>query len=364
MIITRYVSKEVCQTLLAIISILMLAFLCQQMVRYLNYAATGRIPTQILFHLVGFEIPNLLGLLLPLSLYLAIVMTYGRLYADHEMSILQMCGFGHARMMGITLMMSTGVSALVLLIMLWLNPMISAQREQLMSSDAATLHLIRTLIPGRFRVSPGGQHVMYVEKLSRDHERANNVFMAREKKMADDGKSFVYNLVVADQGYQVKDAASGDQFFIAEDGYRYEGVPGHNDYKITKFSQYKVRMPTKVAATNPAEVEALPTRALWQRYADPFAAAELQWRISIGIATLLLALLAVPLSAVQPRKGRYLALLPAIMVYIFYINILFITRRWIERGTLSIAVGMWWVHGVALITVLMILYYGWRVSKR
>ncbi len=364
MIITRYVSKEVFQTLLAIISVLMLAFLCQQMVRYLNYAATGRIPTQILFHLVGFEIPNLLGLLLPLSLYLAILMTYGRLYADHEMSILQMCGFGHARMMGITLVMSMLVSLIVLMLMLWINPISSAKRQQLMSSDAATLHLIRTLIPGRFRVSPGGQHVMYVEKLSRDHERANNVFMAREKKMGDDGQSFVYNLVVANQGYQIKDAASGDQFFVAKEGYRYEGVPGHNDYKITKFNQYKVRIPTKVAPPNPSEVEALRSYQLWQRYNDPLAAAELQWRISIGIATLMLALLAVPLSAVQPRKGRYLALLPAIMVYIFYINILFITRRWVERGTLSIAIGMWWVHAVALMCVLVVLYFGWRVSRR
>src|SRR5438309_4242618 len=98
MIISRYLNREIFNTLLVLVIVLLLAFLCQQMVRYLNFVALGKIPTGILLQLVSFEIPNLLSLLLPLSLYLGILITYGRLYADNEMSILQMSGFGNRQL--------------------------------------------------------------------------------------------------------------------------------------------------------------------------------------------------------------------------------------------------------------------------
>ena len=66
MIISRYLAREVMIAVLAIITILLLAFLSQQVVRYLNYVAVGKIPTNVLFELVSFEIPYLLAVLLPL----------------------------------------------------------------------------------------------------------------------------------------------------------------------------------------------------------------------------------------------------------------------------------------------------------
>lgn len=217
-----------------------------------------------------------------------------------------------------------------------------------MSSDEATLHLIKTLIPGRFQVSPNGHHVMYVEKLSRDHERAKNVFMAQEKKNPDNPKLNSWMLVLAGQGYQEKDTESQDQLFVTTDGYRYEGTPGQNDYKIIQYKKYKVRIPQNDVHVTQEENEALPTLQLWLDYANPKRAAELQWRFSIALSSLLLALLAVPLSAVRPRQGRYLILLPAILVYIVYINLLFIARHWLEQGTVPAIIGIWWVHGLIL----------------
>lgn len=360
MIITRYLTREVINALFAVTLVLLLAFLSQQVVRYMNYAAIGKIPTNILLQLVSFEIPYLLALLLPLSLYLGILLAYGRLYSDNEMAILQMYGFGTRRLMRLTTIITIFVSFIVLFLMLWVNPVISAKRQQVMSSDEATLHLIQTLSPGRFQVSPDGHHVMYVEKLSRDHQRAENVFLAQERKNPDEDAQNSWMLVLASLGYQIKDKDTQDQFFVTEDGYRYEGTPGQNDYVITQYKKYTVRIPQVDTRNVHQENEGLSTSQLWQDYANPKRAAELQWRFSIALSALLLGILAVPFSRVNPRQSRFAMLLPAVLVYIIYINLLFMARHWVEQGMVPILIGMWWVHIVVglFLGLILLLFSG------
>lgn len=353
-IISRYLTREVSQALFVVTLVLLLAFLSQQMVRYMNFVAIGKIPTNVLLELVGFEVPYLLALLLPLGVYLGILLAFGRLYADHEMIIMQMSGYGSGQLYRLITSIAITVFAIILVLMLWVNPWISAKRQQVMGSDEATVHLIQTMIPGRFQVSPDGRNVMYVEKMSRDRLVAENIFLAEQKKNTD-AKSAEQNawmLVAANQGYQEKDKESNDQLFVAEDGYRYEGVPGQNDFKITQFKKYFVRLPQNSPQAAHAENESLPTEQLLVNYNNPKRAAELQWRVSVALSAVLLTFLAVPLSTVRPRQGRYLILLPAILVYIVYVNLLWIARRWVEQGVVPLDIGMWWVHGLMLMLVL------------
>lgn len=363
MIISRYITREVVNTLIAVTTVLVLAILSQQIVRYLNYAAVGKIPTDVLLELVSFEIPYLLALLLPLCLYLGIMLAYGRLYANNEMAILQMYGYGNRRILRLTIIIAFVISAFVLYLMLWVNPVISAKRQVVMESDEATVHLVQTLMPGRFQVSPDGSHVMFVQQLSRDRQRAQNVFLAQEKKAADETKQNTWMLVVANEGYQTKSKDNQGQFFVTTDGYRYEGTPGQNDYTITRFGKYLVRIPPSDVHVSHEEDETLSTMQLIKEYNNPKRAAELQWRFSIAITTFLLALLAVPLSAVRPRQSKLFVILPAILVWILYFNSLLIARHWVEQGLIPISLGMWWVHGVMLIVVLLVLYVSSRSWK-
>lgn len=355
-ILSKYLTREVVLTLSAVLGILLVAFLSQQIVRYLNYAAIGKIPASIMMELVSFEAPYLLAMLMPLALYLGIMLSFGRLHADNEMAIMQMGGYNRERLLKLTAFIALAAAGVVLFLMLWINPWISAKRQQMMEGDEATLHLIQTLVPGRFQASPDGRHVMYVESLSRDRDRAQNVFLADEKHDPKHPEQTSWMLVYADQGYQTSGADPSDQYFVTTNGYRYEGTPGQNNYTIVQYKKYTVR----IGQGDPRELhqqnESLSTIDLLSDYGNPKRAAELQWRFSIAIATFLLAILAVPLSAVRPRQGRYLILLPAILVYIVYIQLLIIARHWVEQGTVSIAIGVWWVHALVLLGVLIVLH--------
>lgn len=362
MIISRYLTRAVFRATFAITIVLLLAFVSQQLVRYLNYVAIGKIPTNILLQLVGFEIPYLLALLLPLGLYLGILMAYGRLYIDNEMSILQLSGIGEGKLVRMTLFVMCVCTLCILVLMLIVNPWVAAKRQVLMKSDEATLHMIQTLIPGRFQVSPDGKHVMYVEKLSRDHTRAKSVFLAANTMSANDvdGNS-PWMVVFADEGYQVKDNLTNDQFFVTRYGHRYEGIAGQNDYRITQFNKYEIRIPQTEVKISHEEDEAISSLNLWRDYHDPSRAAELQWRLSIGINAFLLALLAIPLSSRQPRKSRYLTIFPAILFYILYFNILLVAKHWVEQGRVPISIGLWWVHG--MVAILVVILYLFNIAR-
>lgn len=360
MIIKRYLVREVVQATLVVISVLLLAFLSQQVVRYMNYVAVGKIATHVLFQLVSFEVPYLSALLLPLALYLGILLAFGRLYTNNEMVILQMSGFGERRLLRLMAGLGVLISLLILILMTYVNPWVSLKRQALMESDEATLHLIQTLIPGRFQVTPDGKRVMYVEKLSLDRSQAKNVFMAEQRVSPDRPDETRWMLVFADTGYQEKVARSEDPYFVTTDGYRYEGTPGDNAYKVIQFKKYAVRIPEAAPNLNHIEDEALSTRVLFKERRDPRRAGELEWRLSIPLSALMLALLAVPLSAIRPRSGRFLVLLPAVLIYIFYINLLFMARHSLEAGALPLWLGMWWVHALMGCLVLAVLWYRQR----
>jgi len=356
MIISRYLIKEVLHTLLAVTFVLLLVFISQQLVRYLSYAASGKIAANILLQIVGFEIPNLLALLLPLGLFLGVILAYGRLYADNELRVLHACGLSIKRLVLITSVLAVLITLVVGILMLWVNPMITANKQKILSSGSAD-NLLDTLMPGRFQVSSDGKRVAYVEKISRNHREADNIFIAEQEKNGLDMTGTPWIVLSAAAGYQMIDPETKQPFIVATNGYRYAGTPGQNDYRIIKFQKYAIRTPDMTLNTQRQIQEAVPTKKLMQNYHDPESASELQWRLAIPFSAFLLAFLAIPLSQVKPRQGRYAMLLPAILIYVAYMNLLFAGRNLIEQKTLSILIGLWWVH---LIILMLILGLFWR----
>jgi len=82
--------------------------------------------------------------------------------------------------------------------------------------------------------------------------------------------------------------------------------------------------------------------------ADATASARSQilWRIALPLAALNLALLAIPLGAVNPRLGRSGDLLVAGLIALLYMNLINLSRGWVSSGKLSFGVGVWLVHAV------------------
>ena len=344
MIISRYLLKEVLAALCAVTIVLLLIFLSNQLVRYLSYAAAGKIAAEFVVRLLGFEIPYLLALLLPLGLYLGIILAYGRLYADSELPVMQAHGLSQTRLLSITLLLALAVAGVVLFLMLMVNPVIAQEKNKGIAGST----IMDTLRPGRFQVLSGGKRVVYVEKISRNRQQADNLFIAEEQNPVNEQANSAWIVVSAARGAQEKLLPTKQSFIVSREGFRYAGTPGENAYSIIKFAKYAVRIPAPVLSSAHEEAEAIPTHRLWAKRHDPASAAELQWRLALPLSVLVLTLLAVPLAQTRPRQSRYTNFLPAILLYIVYINLLLVARNWVEIKMVPIAVGMWWVHALVL----------------
>lgn len=361
MIISRYLIKEVLNALFAVSFVMLLIFLSNQLIRYLKYAAKGKIAAGAVLQLMGLEIPYLLVLLLPLGVYLGIMVAFGRLYAENEMRVMQACGLTTKKLIYITSLLGIFVSLIVTLLSLWLNPYLLSEKDKILEKHVASDNVLDTLVAGRFQVSADDKRVIYVESIGRDHQKASNLFIAEQKKKSDVDTS--WSVLSASEGYQIRDPKNQDRFVVATDGFRYEGTPGENGYKIIQFEKYGVRLVEQILGDKHQPQGGLPTQVLIKNYHDPHSASELQWRLSMPISAFLLALLALPLSQGKPRHGRFQNLLPAILIYIIYLNLLFVTRDWVHAETIPAALGMWWVHGLIFaLTVILFLKQSNRLS--
>lgn len=356
MIILRYLAKEVISTLLSVTLVLLFIFVSNQFVRYLGEAAAGKLLGSVLLRLMLFQIPYLLGFLLPLGLFLGILLTYGRLYNDNELTALAACGFSKKQLLRATMIIAVGVMSVVAFLTLWLGPQLLTYKDKLIAeSDSASI--IQTLRPGRFQADPSGRQVYYVEEISRDHEHLTNIFVAQQKKVEGAYPALSqWTVISAQGGYSMREQQTQDQFLVATQGYRYMGTPGQADFHIGQFEKYGVRI-LEHAVSSRNKVEELSLKALLQqvRAGNTLAYAESQWRFAMPLATLILALLAVPLSELRPRQGRYAKIFPSLLIFTVYANMLFVSRTWLERGTVSPWLGTWVVHGSLLLLAVILL---------
>lgn len=353
MIIFRYLAKEVFVTLISLTAILMLIFLSNQFVQYLNRAASGAIPGVIIMKLMMLELPNLMGLLLPLGFYMALLLVFGRLYAESEMTVLRACGYGPKQLLKHSFIMASVVAVLVGGVMFWASPLIAIERAKLLRSTGIQT-LIKTIMPGRFHAINGGQQVFYVQSMSRDHSKAEQVFLAKQSVRND---KIQWDVLWADNAFAENDPQTGEEYIVLQNGKAYQGIPGHADYQVAEFADYKARLPHPTVRIN-EDIRTAKTASLWPLFnSNREKAAELQWRISIPLMVLTLTFVAVPLSRVSPRSGKFAKLLPAIIIYILYANFMFIARDAIASGAIPVWIGMWWIH---LLVVMLGLFLIWR----
>lgn len=343
MIVRRYVGGIVLRTACAVTAILLLIALSNKLVVFISRVAAGEISTRILFQLVGLHIPELLGFLLPLGIFIGIILGLGRLYVDNEMTALHAGGISMTQILGIVSSVTFGGMLLVAMLTFWIIPQFYIYKEQLLDQGESTT-LLQTLAPGRFHALRGGTLVFYVESLSRQRQDLREVFIAEQPSVSAD----TWQVVTARNGYLQTDPTQGHRYLILSDGTRYEGTPGNRDYSRIEYETYG----RLIDAEPPHEVRVLhrmvATPALWSS-TSPSYRAELQWRCSIPLSVPILALLATSLSAVAPRAGRYAKLLPAILLYIIYYNLLTVSKHWMHTGKLSTDIGVWWVHGIFLL---------------
>ncbi len=346
MIVYRYIFKETFLTLLGVTAVMVLIFSSHRFVRYLADVATGLLPGDIIFTLIGLKVISQAMVVLPISFYLAVLLCMGRLYKDSEMVAMASCGIGPTRVLKGIFIIAPAVAILVGFISLYAGPWAQDMNDKIRNKAEQTSEL-SSLAAGQFTEFNNGRMIIYMEDLSNDQKRMKNVFVQSRS-------SDVPTVLSSDSANRYTDPESGNQYMVMQNGYRYEGSAGKPDFKIIKFAKHAVIIKKKKLVQGVQDIEAMSTADLWAS-TNKREAAELQWRISMPLSVLLLALMALPISRLSPREGRYARLFVAILIYIVYNNLMLVARDMVKTSAVPEFIGIWWVHLLLLITAITVL---------
>jgi lipopolysaccharide export system permease protein len=332
-LISRYIFRETFAAWFMVTLILFTILMSNQFAEILDDAATGRLPRDAVFAILGLTSLRYLTVLTPIGLFLGVMLALARLNRDSEMAALAACGIGPGSLLRPISFLTVLLSGSVAWLALVQAPDAARTIEEIKQLAEEELEL-GILESGKFTTPDSGETIIYAKEVI--GEAIHDVFIEHQS----DDQVIV---ILAERGERVHDTSTGDLTFVLYDGRRYEGVPGERNFRVVDFSEHG--MPIRVDQDEEVEVlvETKPSIDLLTS-SEAEDHAELQWRVSAPIQLFVLMLLAVPLSRSRPREGRYGRLGVGILIYITYANLLSIARVWVEREAVPVWVGLWWVH--------------------
>lgn len=352
MLIERYLVRDFAASFAAALVVLAMVSLGGILADLLAEIARGKLPATLLVSQLGLRAVGYLSLMVPLALFLGLMLAIGRLYRDSEMAVLASVGLGPRQLLRPVAMLAVPVAALVGACSLWAAPKALDHSQQMIDRANRSL-LAAGLEPGRFIELPGGVGVLFVGEMSEDGTRFGRLFLQSEK----DGR---VDVTTARAGELFLEGE--ERFLQLHDGFRAEGGLGERDYRLMRFVRNEIQLPDRADDVVREEVR---TRSVGSLLADEAAEAraELHWRLGAPLATLALALAALPLARSEPRQPRYGRVLFALLAYLLYTNLLILARAWIGAGAIPAWLGAWWVHAPAFAIGLWLIYTDGRIAR-
>ena len=352
MIIFRYLCREILSVTFAVCVVLLLVLISGRFVKYLANALAGNMDAEVIFAVIGYRIPSFLELTLPLAFCLAILLTFGRLYVENEMSVLKACGISELKLLSFAMIIAGFLALVVGWLSLSVSPVGLQKAETIFAAQEQKSELDR-LIPKKFYSLRGGKGITYVDSISENLE-LQDVFLSVITGAPGTADSRLV-VVLAEQGNQHITEHGDERFLILKEGYRFEGIPGKADYQMTFFEEYGARLEPPEELSEDAETDAMATGALLNSSKLEHQAA-LQWRFSIPIMVIVVTLLAVPLSRTDPRSGRFARVLPAVLLYFVYLLSLNAMRVNMESGNIPVELTLLPVHLLFVLLALALLF--------
>ncbi len=338
--------REFASTGLLVFSILFGIVVFTQLIRFLSESVSGYLAVDAVAVMLGFSAVTSLPIILSISLFLSILMTLTRCYRDSEMVVWFSAGIGLTRWIRPVMGYALAVSVVIAIFSLGVTPWALSQADEF-KRRLSSRDDVSSATPGVFRESKQDDRIFFMENVDAEKRRVGNIFVQSVQ-------NGVTGTMVAKEGFQ-ETRENGDRFLVMLNGTRYEGIPGQADFKIAEFERYSMRIePMELRESTPS-LKALSTMYLIQ-HPSSFNQAELAWRIGIPVSAIILALMTIPLSFVDPRAGRSLNFISAIVVFMFYNNLINLSHSWVSRERIGLLLGFWALH-LFMALLLAVLFY-------
>lgn len=345
MIFHRALLREFASLAGAVFMTLFAIALTTRLIRLLGQAAGGKIPSDAVVAFLGFFALGALPVLLSLTMFISVLLTLTRSWRDSEMVIWFSSGLSLAAWLKPVMLFALPQIAVIAALSLFISPWAAQMAAQYATRVEARDDVSR-VSPGVFGETSSKDRVFFVESISGDSSVVQNVFVSSVHQQKSG--------VSMSRTGRTETAPTGDRFIVLEQGRRYEGAPGDEEYRVMEFERYAARIETKEGSAPQQTHKNMTTWALLKDRTNPNLG-ELLWRFGIPISAAVLVLLAIPMSFVNPRAGRSANLLFALFTYIVYSNLLSVSQARVAQGRMDFSLGLWLVHA-SMVALLLFMF--------
>ena len=349
MIFHQALRRELSFTTGGVFLVLVTIMVTTLVIRILGYAANGAVNPEDALVLIALATLGYLAVLLTVSLFVATLIVLVRWYKDSEMIVWFASGLSITNLIRPILQFATPLLIIIALLVLFVWPW--ANREStLISQRFQQRDDVSMVSSGQFKESAKAERVFFIEELDVDKSEVKNIFVA-------DSKNGRLSVAVSSTGF-IQNSAGGEKSIVLHNGRRYEGQPTQPDFRILEFNEYSTKIRSKEAlAPAPRDREKTINELLDESTPDMINPnrAELLWRIGLPLMALGLVLIAIPLAYVNPRLGNYTAMFYAVLIYLIYSNLLNLTQNFVAKGKVSMLVGIWPIHLLALLIAIFLI---------
>ncbi len=348
MLFDSTVRRELARSFAATLVVILTIVLTMMLIRVLGSAAGGSVSPEDVVLLLGYIALGHLPTMLALSLFVAVVVSLGRMYRDSEMAIWFASGVALPRFVRPVLHTSAPVLVVIGLLVLFVWPWGNRNALELRDRYQQRSDLSR-VTPGVFQTSRDGSRVFFIDRESADSPDAKNVFV----------------LTQDERGESVTSAKSGriemdgdDRFLVLERGQRNERRLDDGTSTMARFESFRMLVGESAARAG----EARSPRALRTidliRSPEPRNQAELAWRFGLLLGAGNLLILGIGLAATNPRRASNWNLMFALLSFVVYYNLINLSQSWVVTGRTGLGTALAGLHGSVFVLGLALLW--WR----
>ncbi|CAL1329543.1 LPS export ABC transporter permease LptF [Candidatus Providencia siddallii] len=344
-IVFRYLVRENLKSQLAVFFVLMLIFFSQKFIDIFGDVVHGDIPLNLIIPLLISAIPEMVYLMLPLSLFLGLLIRCSKFCYENEFIVMYACCFGKNIIIKAVLMLSIIISFFSICNIIWILPLSYKYQEQIIFKSKVN-PLLLSIAEGQFKITKNGNFALYVDSIK--NSIFKNIFFVQLRDTNIKHSSFV----VANSGY-IKECFDGKQIIVLNKGVRYEGIPFLSNFNITKFVNYKAIVEYK---TNENYINKIEQKSMFQLWNDNTlkANSEFHWRLTVIFSIFIMALIAVPLCEVNLRQGRLVSMLPTMLLYLIFFLLHNILRNFVNKHDFNCIYITWMINFLYLILAIFL----------
>ena len=345
-------NKELFYTAISTILILTGVVVAQRIVYVFRLAAKGIIPNDTIDTILVFNLLKHLPLLLSITLFLTILMALSRWYKDSEMIVWLSSGLSLSKLIKPIIYFSIPTILLIGFLSFLVSPW-AVQKVEEYKNGLKTRDEFSAISPGIFKESKSDNRILYVEGFSELGNTVNNIFIQSYQN----GK---LGVMVSSKGQRYTNE-KGENYIVLLDGKRYEGGRETDEFTTVKYKEYGILIEKDIPSLSAvgarvSKMEAKKTTELIGNLSNKKFQAEFLWRLSLPISTFILIIIAIPLSFNNPRSGRSINIIAAILLFVIYNNAVSISNSLIATGQLSIWLGSWLSHFIFLSIAIYLIY--------